>query len=135
MTRIQMISVLFVGAILAKQSSMVNAIPLSIGFWMILAKYLKVFLILFDKGLDNVIYLDRYGLISVEKTIVLALTTRAFKLALLSKPLGRVFLVFDHLCRDTHSACSFPTTVQDDRLSLGPIEPQLTIEAAQRRHI
>jgi hypothetical protein len=135
MTSFKMIIVLFVGTIFAYQSSMVAAIPLSIDFRMILAKNLEVFLILIDKALDKVVDLDRYSLISIEITIVLALTPRVLKLALFSKPFYSVLLVFDHLSCDTLSACSFPTTVQDDRLSLDPIEPQLTIKAAQRRHI
>jgi hypothetical protein len=135
MARVQMICMLFISTILAKQNSMVAAIAKCIDFRVILAKYLEVFLILIDKALDNVVNLDRYSLIRIEKAIVLALAPRALKLTLLSKPLHRVLLVFDHLCRDTLSACSFPTTIQYDRLSLAPIEPQLTIEAAQRRHI
>ena len=135
MARVQMICMLFISTILAKKNSMVAAIAKCIHFRVIFAKNLEVFLILIDKGLNKVVDLDRYSLISIEITIVLALAPRAFKLSLLSKALHRVLLVFDHLSRDTLSACSFPTTVQDHRLSLGPIEPQLTIEAAQRRHI
>ncbi len=70
-----MIGVFFKGTILAKQSSMVAAITLSILFWVIFAKNLEFVLILIDKGFDYVINLERHSLISIEKTIILALAS------------------------------------------------------------
>jgi hypothetical protein len=117
--------------VITKEISMVAAIALSKRFWVIFAKDLEVILILINETFDNVINLDRYRLISIEKTIVLALASRAFKLSLLSNAFLSVCLVFDHLSSDTLSACGLPATEHDYRLSLVGVEPMFAIKAAQ----
>jgi hypothetical protein len=100
--------------IVAKQASVVTAVILSIGFWMIFAKYLIIVLCLSDETLDYMINLDGNSLISIEKAIVFALASGAFELSFPCKPLLCVFLILDHFSGDTMSACSLSATEHDD---------------------
>ena len=73
MASFQVICMLIESTVLAKQSSMVATIALSICVWVIFAIYQEAILILINETFDDVINLDKYRLISIEKAIILAL--------------------------------------------------------------
>ena len=73
MASFQVICMLIESTVLAKQSSMVATIALSICVWVIFAIYQEIILILIDETFDDVINLDRHRLVSIEKAIILAL--------------------------------------------------------------
>jgi hypothetical protein len=75
MTRIQVICVLFISTILAEQSSMVAAIAQSIDIRVIFAINQEMILILCNETFDNVIRLDKYSLVSLNRVIVFAMTS------------------------------------------------------------
>ena len=131
MTRIQVICVLFISTIFAEQSSMVAAIAQSIDIRVIFAINQEMILILCNETFDNVIRLDKYSLVSLNRVIVFAMTSCTFELAFLCKPLLCILRILNHFCCYTLSACSASTTKHHNRLSCSQVEPVLAIETVQ----
>jgi hypothetical protein len=72
---VEVICVLFIGAVLAKQSPVVAAVTQSINIWMIFAENLEISLILSNQVFDKYINLYSGRLLNVNSTIIFALAT------------------------------------------------------------
>jgi hypothetical protein len=128
---VEVISVFFVSAVLAKQGPMVAAVAQSINIGVVFAENLEVALSLSDNTFDNIICLDSKRLLSISCAVIFAVATGTLEIPFLRDSLLCILGVLDHFSGDALPASSVSAAHHDDRLSLTEVEAVLAVEAVQ----